>query len=226
MPYRTVPFPRASAELRQVIGAHVPAGEKTTLARFCGDRPRFGLELLLGYAEALSPHAEAAFGEPATMLLAASTIRHHGAERAELAPWHVDRAAFFREVDRGLIFWLTFDDAGDTVPSIEFDYGGRRVIPKVKAGHVLVFGPDVPHRTQPIYGERVSVEFRCAPVAGRRGSWLDLVQATVESTPTGRELVMSRHQQTINRFPVQAAPQRAKPDRPAPPVDGEPSAVG
>lgn len=175
-----------------------------TLARFCGDRPKIGLDLLLGYAEALSPHAEAVFGEPAALLLAASTIRHHGAERAELAPWHVDRAAFFKEVDQGLIFWLTFDDAGDAVPSIEFDYDGRRDIPKVKAGHVLVFGPDVLHRTQPIYGDRVSVEFRCVPVTGRRGSWLDMVQATVESTPTGRELVMSRYQKTINRFPVQA----------------------
>jgi hypothetical protein len=135
-------------------------------------QPATGYELLLIYAENIAGHAGQILGDHAALLLPLGTARHNVAPATDMHPWHTD-ARFFKPHGHGVTTWLTLDDVGETAPSIEFG-GGAPILP---AGTALMFGSNVRHRTQPISGDRVSVEFRCMALA-KLGDNAALLHAT------------------------------------------------
>lgn len=110
----------------------------------------------------LAPVAAARFGGPAALLLWVCSIRHHRPGNAEHAPPHID-ATFFPPGGDGLTFWCPLDVVGETAPGVTFHTPNGECTPRVGPGQALVVPPDIPHHTQRLDGERVSVEFRCAP---------------------------------------------------------------
>lgn len=190
-PYIELPFPRATPEVRSSIAGLVPPGGKITFAKLCEERPKTGYQLLLGFAEKLSTHADAALGERAALILPLGTVRHNSAVQTDLHPRHTDRS-FFQPAGHGLTFWVTFDDVGETAPSIEFDVDDQAHVACVRAATALMFLSNVRHRTQCLNGERISVEFRCMPVSARSADVLSVLQVMVEEGPAGRRMVVSR----------------------------------
>lgn len=212
--YKVLPFPRAAAAIRDQIVGLLPGGGKMPLAKFCSLRPQLGRELVMGYGEALAPHAEAMLGEPVVMALPIGVVRHNSAAQTDMHPWHTD-AWFFKEAGgRGVTFWLTFDDVGETAPGLEFETAGQSEVPRVPAGTALMFGSEVRHRTQTVGGARVSIEFRCAPASARTGSWLDVIQASVEANEDGRFVVLSRLGRRIDALRLQSHPLAHPPAHP------------
>jgi hypothetical protein len=203
MPFTVLPFPSATPDIRQVVAGLLQPGGKMSFARFCHARRDVGIPLIFGFAQALAHHAETLFGEPAIMGLPAGTLRYHGSEQADFAPWHTD-AWFFRGDGRGLTFWVTFDDVGETAPGVEFQVGDRTVSPRVPAGHALMFGPHVRHRTQTIHGDRISVEFRCVPASMRVAEWQNMLQARVDRTGDGCRVAISAQGRTQYLDPPEA----------------------
>ena len=201
VPYTAIPVPRATPHVRRHIASLMPGGGKMKFSELCLTRPRVGHELLMGWADRLFPHAYKAFGEPVATVYAIGTVRYNTAEQTDFHQWHTDDW-FFEPHCTGVTFWLTFDDVGVSAPSLEFDADGESHVPVVPAGTALMFNSKIKHRTQEISGERVSVEFRCAPLSVRTGNWLTAAQATVESGPSGPELVVSYQGNVIGRAAV------------------------
>lgn len=204
IPYIKLPFPCATPEVRSSIAGLVPSGGKITFAQLCEERPKTGYQLLLGFAEQLSARADTALGERAALILPLGTVRHNSAVQTDLHPWHTDRS-FFQPAGHGVTFWVTFDDVGETAPSIEFDVDDQVHVACVKAGTALMFLSNVRHRTQRLNGERISVEFRCMPVSARSDEVRSVLQVMVEERASGRRMVISRGGTELHSTFVSAA---------------------
>ena len=104
------------------------------------------------------------FGERAALILGVCSIRHHRRGDAEHAPRHTD-SNFFPPHGLGLTFWCPLDADGETAPGVTFFMDDGEYTPRIGPGSALVVPPMLAHQTQALDGERVSVEFRCAPVS-------------------------------------------------------------
>lgn len=204
-PFEMIAIRRDLSSLREAVAAAVPPGQKAYLSRFLADQRAAGRLLILAYGETLAPMADRFFGEPAVSILTLGTVRHHTTHAAERAPWHADNVFFRGANGRGVTFWLTFNDAGETAPGLEFETADGPICPIVPAGSALMFGPNVRHRTQPIGGDRVSVEFRCVPASEtvRTPGYLDVIHLRTEQAGGSRWLIVGR-QSTAARIPLDA----------------------
>lgn len=158
-PMRTVSFPPFD---RDRVATMVK-GRKSNLLAALPDDPAGVAAVVRTFFRHLAPIATERFGEPAALILGICTIRHHKPGDAEHAPRHVD-ANFFPPTGFGLTFWCPLDVIGETSPGVTFFTEDGEVTPKVGPGSALVVPPTLPHQTQALDGERLSVEFRCAPM--------------------------------------------------------------
>ena len=147
---------------RQRVAAMV-RGPKCNLLDALKTDPEYTGSLTMLFFRSMAAHAERQFGEPCALFLAVCTIRHHRPGTSDHhAPAHTD-AGFFKPHGRGLTFWCPLDTVGPGVPGVTCRVDGVETTPRLGPGQALVIPPDVEHRTQPIDGERISVEFRCTP---------------------------------------------------------------
>lgn len=138
-------------------------GRKSNLLAALPNDPA-GVTALAGiFFQHLAPIAAERFGEPAALFLGVSTLRHHKPGDAEHAPLHTD-ARFFPPSGIGLTFWCPLDNVGEHAPGVTLFTDDGEITPRIGPGSALVVPPTLPHQTQALDGERLSIEFRCTPV--------------------------------------------------------------
>ena len=147
---------------RERVAALIDA-QKATLAQVWMRDPSTCAVIVHVFFSHLASIAVEHLGGPVALLLDFCTLRHNRMQTTEHHPWHTD-ASFFQPAGLGLTFWCPLDPVGDVAPGVTLGTPDGEVTPRLVPGDALVIPPELLHRTQSISGDRVSIEFRCAPV--------------------------------------------------------------